>query len=92
MTKDVSSLEPLEITLFDLGWCGGKIRNYRFEVSVSNNGSEIGINEGKILKLYLWDSEKGLSEGCEINYNRGWVIKPSKRVEPYFKEIMELFN
>lgn len=90
--EDVSNSAPLEITLFDLGWCGGKIGNYRFEISVSNHSSEIGINEGEILKLYLWDGEKGLAEGCEINYNRGWVVKPSQKVEPYFKEIIDLFN
>ena len=52
-------------------WFYGRIDGFQYEVKVYETGSQYGINEGRISKLYL----KG-DEG-QANYDRGWDIEPT---------------
>ncbi len=81
-----------QVINFALGWHGGKIENYRFEVNVLKKSSKICINNGKIWKLCIWDSKKGMANGCVANYDQGWITKPSLELEPYIRQIMKLYK
>ncbi len=76
----------------DIECHGGKIDNYRFEVNVQRKPSTLGINNGKISKLCIWDSTKGMGNGCIVDYDNEWLIKPLKEFEPYIRQIMKLYN
>ena len=76
----------------DIECHGGKIDNYRFEVNVQRKPSTLGINNGKISKLCIWDSTKGMGNGCIVDYDNDWLIKPLKEFEPYIRKIMKLYN
>ena len=52
-------------------WSNGIIDGYEFEVKHFENGSEYGIDEGRISKLEIRNGGKLL-----VNYDRGWAIKP----------------
>lgn len=43
-----------------------------YEVKVYDNGSEFGINEGRISKLWLAANEKQIA-----HYDRGWDVLPT---------------
>lgn len=75
-----------------LGWHGGKIGKYRFEVNVFKKPSKLAINNGKVWKLCIWDGEKGMANGCVVNYDRGWQIRPVREFEPYIKHILSLYS
>ncbi|AEI51046.1 DUF7678 domain-containing protein [Runella slithyformis] len=75
-----------------LGWHGGKIGKYRYEVNVSKKSSKLGINNGKVWKLCIWDGEKGMAKGCVVNYDGGWQIRPDKEFEPYVKQILKIYD
>lgn len=74
------------------GLYGGKIDRYRFEVNVIETPSKLGINNGKIVRLCIWDSEKGIISGCVVDYNSQWLLKPKKEFVPYIQKIMKLYN
>ncbi|WP_428661497.1 DUF7678 domain-containing protein [Runella sp.] len=75
-----------------LGWHGGKIGKYRFEVNVFTKSSKLGINNGKVWKLCMWEGDKGMANGCVVNYDRGWQLKPLKEYEPYILHILRLYS
>jgi hypothetical protein len=74
------------------GLYGGKIDRYRYEVSVVKTPTPEGINNGKIVKLCIWDSEKGINGGCIVDYNSVWLLKPRQEYEPYIRRIMQLYK
>lgn len=63
------------------GWIKGKVGRYTFSAKVYDEGSEYGINEGRVSKVSVWDKAKRTSEGffpaCILNYDRGWDIEPA---------------
>lgn len=86
------NLRAEQIINATLCWHGGKVGNYRFEVNVLKKRSKIGIDFGKIFKLCVWDSTKGMVNGCVAYYHNGWDIKPYKELEPYVNQILRKFN
>jgi hypothetical protein len=58
-----------------------------FCAKVFDEGSDYGINEGKISKLEI-------RFGGEIvcNYDRGWDVRPTKEVKPFYDSILAEFN
>ena len=74
------------ITLATLqgNWVEGTIDGLRFQAKVFNEGSEYGINEGRVSKLMVWDEEKrqayqDIFKASILNYDRGWDIEPSSK-------------
>jgi hypothetical protein len=72
-TKGCITAAP--ITWNDLWYSGFVLadgKRYNFEAKVYDVGSKYGINNGRVSKLHVSDTE-----GNEIiNYDRGWDIKP----------------
>jgi hypothetical protein len=53
-------------------WVQGTINGgYKFEAKMFDNGSEFGINKGRVSKLGISQNGKTL-----VNYDRGWDVKP----------------
>lgn len=53
-------------------WENGTINGAQFEAKVFEEGSQFGINGGRISKLHV------VKDGaCIINYDRGWDIRPA---------------
>jgi hypothetical protein len=68
------------------GWVEGTVDGFRFQAKVFDEGSQFGINEGRVSKLNIWDESKRLACGniftaSIVNYDRGWDIKPKKKTE-----------
>lgn len=62
----------------------------RYEVKSYEDGSEYGIDNGRISKLTVWINEK-----IVINYDRGWDLKPDKKDESMmfvYNEIIKKYN
>ena len=58
-------------------WTKGVINGYDYYIRHFEEGSEYGINGGKIL----------------VNYDRDWDIKPTdKEIIAVFKEILKQYN
>ena len=69
-------------------WVEGKVGCYEFSAKLFDEGSEFGINEGRVSKLTI--SNKNCD--CIVNYNRGWDIKPKAKDEEYYNAVMELLE
>ena len=52
---------------------------YSFEAKLYDEGSQFGINNGRISKLTIRD----LSNNIIINYDRGWDIEPCNSIEKH---------
>ena len=65
---------------------GGK---YKYWVKHFEEGSDYGINGGKISKLTI----RKLGEKRDVcNYDRGWDIKPSREVKAVYNILLEKYN
>ena len=69
-------------------WTKGTINGYDYCIKHFEEGSEYGINGGRISKLDIRKDGK-----IYANYDRGWDIKPTdKEVIAVFKEILNQYN
>lgn len=59
-------------------WFIGTISGYSYQVKVTAEDSQWGINEGRIIKLFVTDMPKDDSPGKTeiIVYERGWSVYP----------------
>lgn len=78
-------------------WVSGRVGRYTFEAKLFDEGSYFGIENGRVSKLTIYDTElqknKGNSwESAIVNYDRGWDIKPNKIAKPYFQAVMKLLE
>ena len=63
------------------------MNGFEYEVKVYDTGSQYGINEGRISKLWLRGPEG------EASYDRGWDIKPTTpEAEKAVQAILERFK
>ena len=62
-------------------WCFGIVNGAHYEAKVFEDGSQFGINGGRISKLHVVKDGK-----CIINYDRGWDIYPET---PELLEILD---
>jgi hypothetical protein len=69
-------------------WVSGKCDKYHFEAKLFDEGSEYGINGGRVSKLFIADDD----DYTLVNYDRGWDVEPSVEMEPYYEEIMKLLE
>ena len=71
-------------------WINGSAKvndkEYIINAKVFLEGSEFGIDDGPISKLFIVD--KSANETI-VNYDRGWDIKPDKSFEPIYNEIIK---
>jgi hypothetical protein len=69
-------------------WTKGIINGYDYCIKHFEEGSEYGINGGRISKLDIRQESKILA-----SYDRGWDIKPTgKEVIAVFEEILNQYN
>ena len=69
-------------------WSKGEIRGCKFEVKHFEQGSEWGIDGGRISKLWV------TKDGLEIaSYDRGWDVLPATdEAQEVTSEIIQRFN
>ena len=69
-------------------WAKGEINGYRFEVKHYEQGSEFGIEGGRISKLRV------TKDGVEVaNYDRGWDVLPAtSEAQEVTSEIIRRYN
>lgn len=60
----------------------------KFSIKKFDEGSKYGINEGKISKLFIQDSNKNIL-AC---YDRGWDIKPHAEAKEILETILKEYN
>ncbi len=69
-------------------WTGGKIDGFDFVVKRFDEGSEFGINGGRISKLWIGKDGKEYA-----NYDRGWDRRPKGPEEKkVYNEIIRRYN
>lgn len=65
-------------------------RHFECEIKHFENGSQYGIDGGRISKLWVRDKD---TLKVVINYDRGWDIKPQTECEKAALEaLMNLYN
>ena len=69
-------------------WTEGKINGYEYWIKHFDEGSEFGINGGRISKLAIRD-QKGR---WVVNYDRGWDRKPTKETRAIYEKLLEMYN
>lgn len=68
-------------------WGIGELDGYEFFVKHFKNGSEYGINGGKISKLEI------RKVAMVANYDRGWDMEPQDaETRKVYEKILEKFN
>ena len=63
--------------------------NYRYWVKYFEEGSQYGINGGKISKLTIRKAD-GTRDLC--SYDRGWDVEPSDEVRAVYDIILQKYN
>lgn len=85
----------------DTNWCDGVvtdgIKTYQFQSKLLDIGSSFGINEGRVLKLAIWDEDvrvkkQNFGSACIVHYERGWDIEPVDSVKGFYDCVMELLE
>lgn len=70
------------------GWTSGDIGSYSFSAKVFEEGSDYGIENGKVSKLSVSDSKSQI-----LNYDRGWDVKPkTAEQKKVLKAILKFFK
>jgi len=59
-------------------WIEGTIDSLRFQAKVYDEGSEFGINEGRVSKLWVCNEAQRQIIMC---YERGWDVRPKLAAE-----------
>lgn len=72
----------------DSNWVSGSCSSFTFEAKLFDDGSEFGINEGRVSKLEIVDQFGGV----QVRYDRGWDIEPEAHVKKEFDAIMQLLE
>lgn len=67
------------------GVAKGDIR-IKVAILVFTEGSQFGINKGKVSKLWLFDRK---SKKTLANYDRGWDVKPDKSVAKWVTDLVK---
>ena len=69
-------------------WSKGIINGYEYWVKHFDEGSEFGINGGRISKLAI----RGQQSRWLVNYDRSWDQHPTKEVKPIYEKLIEMYN
>lgn len=69
-------------------WTSGKIDGFDFQVKHFDEGSEFGIDGGRISKL--WIAKDGIEHA---NYDRGWDKRPADPgAKKVYNELLKRYN
>lgn len=69
-------------------WTKGTLNGYQFCIKHFEEGSEFGINNGRISKMTLSKDGKTLA-----NYDRGWDVKPKDdETKMAYKALLKKYN
>lgn len=69
-------------------WTIGNENGYRFCVKHFEEGSQFGIEKGRISKLHI--SKDGVTM---VNYDRGWDILPADKVtKEVYEALLKKYN
>lgn len=70
-------------------WKVGYIRlgsyAFDFEAKVFEEGSQFGINEGRVSKLCISEQNENV---CLVSYDRGWDLEPQDRLSEILLSII----
>lgn len=69
-------------------WVEGKVENYEFGAKLYDEGSEWGIDGGRVSKLTIADE----NDNWICNYDRGWDIKPEEKDIECYNAVIELLE
>jgi hypothetical protein len=69
-------------------WCHGTCEGTTFSAKLFDNGSDFGINDGRVSKLSIHDKKLGTI----CNYDRGWDIPPKEGFQRQYNAIMHLLE
>lgn len=90
----VKALVP-NLTHGDGNWIEGSLGKFKFVAKVFSEPSTFGIKDGHISKLQICDTSQphwGF-DGCYLNYDRGWDIRPANEPEREFlNQLLEAFG
>lgn len=87
-----------EFTQFNKGdnWCKGTVGDFLFEAKSFDNGSQFGIDGGRVSKLVIKRKDTlGSADyftGVVVNYDRSWDVKPTKEFKAEYDAVMELLE
>ena len=71
-------------------WTEGTINGYKYWIKHFEEGSEYGINGGRISKLTI---RKAGETRDIVNYDRGWDIRPKDaEVKAVYNQILAKYN
>lgn len=73
-------------------WVKGEVGEYIFSAKLFDEGSKFGINNGRVSKLSIIKKGSNWSNGCILNYDRGWDIEPTEEYIECFNSVMELLE
>lgn len=67
------------------GWVSGTSNGFEFTALVYSEGSENGINEGRVSKLFMTENKKPV-----VTYDREWLKEADTR--PAFVTYLKVLN
>jgi len=70
-------------------WTEGTINGYKYWVKYYENGSEFGIDEGRISKMTI---RKAGTTRDLCNFDRGWDVEPTEEVMEVYQQLLEKYN
>lgn len=66
-------------------WESGIFNGFKWEAKIYNEGSEYGINNGRVSKLFVKNGESYV-----ITYDRGWDIEPeTDELKEWLKDFLK---
>ena len=69
-------------------WTRGTIGEYKYWIKHYEEGSEYGINGGRISKIEIRRNGKTI-----VNYDRGWDIRPTdKEDKAFYNGLLKMYN
>ena len=70
-------------------WSQGILDGYTYRVKHYENGSEFGIDGGRISKLIIRKTGE-TKDLC--NYDRGWDVEPADEVKAVYAKLISMYN
>ena len=70
-------------------WKHGELNGFKWCIKVFEVGSEFGINNGRISKLWIQRESNGETV---VNYSRGWDVKPFDDGNFYDNDVKEVYE
>jgi len=70
-------------------WSEGTINGYKYWIKHYENGSEFGIDGGRVSKLQI---RKAGTTRDLCNYDRGWDVEPANEVMEVYQQLLEKYN